>query len=268
MLSLEDWIEKDDSINCTISEIDSYLSKNKYLKLCADFCNSSKHLILNSSGWNQKNPKIGQPILNVRIGIDSHEGKQTTPLFTGLRYAIEMKDNEYIEALDLASECLNAWTHFLLPYIGNRVTNIVEKFQNQTIDGSFFSSDVPVKLPCVKDIKQQKNRNFGIVMQASAKGDNFITITRLKSFYAHAEDREKTRGGILHGKFEQQNFSNLNQLIQSIPSESFIWLILAMEKEEKILELAKSLKIYISNSEQLAKIESVLNENAPNKACT
>lgn len=78
---LKDWIEKDEAIICTKSEIESFLAKNDYLKLCANLCNSSKHLVLKSRGRSQQSPKVTEPIITVSVAINPSEREAKASLF-------------------------------------------------------------------------------------------------------------------------------------------------------------------------------------------
>ena len=109
---------------------------------------------------------------------------------------METDDNNYIEALDLAAECLNAWTKFLIPYISNRVMSSMECFDNQSIEGHLFSSKQLVVLPKLRDKKSIElvNREFGNIIVAKLDNKEIIAIVRLKASYAHGEGREWNRG--------------------------------------------------------------------------
>jgi hypothetical protein len=264
---LKDWIERDASIPYIRSEIEAYIDTNDHLKLCADLCNSSKHLILRNQGRSQRNPRVGEPLIRHSIGINTRDTDAQSPLLIGIRGVIvETHDNKYMEALDLASECLNAWTNFLLAYVSSRVMNSIKCFSDQSMDGSYFSSKESVMLPKLSEIEtiNLKAHQIGNIIEAKSYDKNIMVIVRLKAQYAHGEDREKTRGGILHGKFEDLSFSTLEGFIHYASQENFVWLILAMDEEAKVNEMAKYLNVHISNIEQLARLEDALFQRSGN----
>ena len=258
---LKDWIEKDNSIACTKSDTESFLAKNEYLKLCADLCNSSKHLVLNTKGRSQKSPRVGVPEIYTSVAIDPKAVKADSSLLqTRFLFYVETDDHEYIDALELASECINAWANFLIFHMTERTIEVMKHFNNQSVNGILFSCDKPVTLPkqiTPKNISSA-TKELGNIIQVQSGRENLFVIVRLKAAYAHGEDRQKTRGGVLHGKFRQMSVSELTYFVEQLPKDSFIWLILAMEEQSKTEKMAKSLNVYISNIERLAEIESVL----------
>lgn len=258
---LKDWIEKDDSIICTKSDLESFLAKNEYLKLCADLCNSSKHLVLNTKGRSQKSPRVGMPEIYTSVGIDSKTLEVIPDLLrTRYRFYVETDDHEYLDALELASECINAWVNFLLFYITQRTIEVVKRFNNQSLDGILFSCDNPVTLPNSLDQKSMKviSKELGNIIHIQTEETNLFVVVRLKAVYAHGKDRQKTQGGILNRKFSSLGIWELRLFISQLPQNSFIWLILAMEEQSKAEKMAKFFNVHISNIEQLAEVESIV----------
>lgn len=256
---LKDWIEKDETIPFGQSEVESFIARNSYLKLCADLCNSSKHLQLRSQGRSNLHPRTGSPSVRHSFLIDSSKPELDRKKQSGVRFAVETDGGEKIDSLILAAHCLDAWTDFLLPFFASRLHKIVKQFHNQTIPGSIFSREEAILLPDFsKGEISLKINNIGTVIQVNSRNESWTVIARLKGRYAYAEDRQKARGGLLWGKFKEQSITELISVINTISLKTSIWLVLAMESEEFVNTLGKHLNVKVSNMKQLAELEELL----------
>lgn len=103
---LKDWLINDKKFPAQRDEVESYINSNEELKICADICNSQKHLKLNKSRSN-KQPRVGKA--ETELTINS--------------MGLQMKTNFIIEtsmgplgAFELATKCKKLWEDFILEY--------------------------------------------------------------------------------------------------------------------------------------------------------
>jgi hypothetical protein len=105
---LKDWIKHDTAVPGTVQQaVEGYVSANRSLRLCADICNSLKHLRLTSSR-SSENPAFGKK----RFALSLGPGLPTT---ISLQYEIETVGGPE-DAFQLATECVTAWDGFLAMY--------------------------------------------------------------------------------------------------------------------------------------------------------
>jgi hypothetical protein len=100
---LRDHIENDSNNSVSESDLDSFIQTTACMSLCADICNGSKHLKLNSKGWSKENPEMADGAIvrdNVSTGVVS------------VSYKVETDTGEK-DAYDLAEECIKEWKKFM-----------------------------------------------------------------------------------------------------------------------------------------------------------
>ena len=101
---LKDWIKNDTAVAVAIQQaVEPHINSSRQLKLCADICNSLKHLRLTSSRSGE-NPAFGRKQFGLALG--------TGPTAINLKYEIDTTGGA-IDAFQLATECLDAWDTFL-----------------------------------------------------------------------------------------------------------------------------------------------------------
>jgi hypothetical protein len=100
---LKDWIINDKSTGIDKDTMESFINNNQDLKLCADICNSIKHLKLKRPRSSQ-NPEFGKRKFYVKLG-----GLETT---ISVKYTIDTSTGP-IDAFELATRCQQAWEGFL-----------------------------------------------------------------------------------------------------------------------------------------------------------
>jgi hypothetical protein len=84
--------------------VESHINSSLPLSLCADICNSLKHLHLTSSR-SGKNPVFGKQLFGISVG--------TAPTTISLlNYEIDTTTGP-IDAFDLATQSVNSWDAFL-----------------------------------------------------------------------------------------------------------------------------------------------------------
>lgn len=101
---LKDWIKHDGTVAPDIQlAVESHVNSSRSLKLCADICNSLKHLTLTSSRSGES-PAFGKKLFGVALG--------TGPTTINLKYDINTTSGA-VDAFQLAKDCVDAWETFL-----------------------------------------------------------------------------------------------------------------------------------------------------------
>ncbi len=102
---LKDWIKNDNTVATHVQDsVETYINSNRSLRLCADICNSLKHLQLISSRSGE-NPTFGKKQFALNLG----SGLPTT---ISLKYELDTTNGSE-DAFDLATECIAAWDTFI-----------------------------------------------------------------------------------------------------------------------------------------------------------
>lgn len=102
---LKDWLKQDVSVPETIQQcVENHINQNRALTLCADLCNSLKHLVLSSRRKSDEDPTFGKKGFSLELGAG--------PAMIALKYQVETT-GEPIDAFQLASDCVDAWDDFL-----------------------------------------------------------------------------------------------------------------------------------------------------------
>jgi hypothetical protein len=100
---LKEWIKNDPTVDARIQRaVEAHIDSNRPLRLCADLCNSLKHL----ENWNRsgEGPHFGRKQFGLALGPG--------PTTINLQYEVET-DTGPIDAFALATECVEAWDAFL-----------------------------------------------------------------------------------------------------------------------------------------------------------
>lgn len=101
---LKDWIKNDPGCSHR-GIVESFVSGSKALSLCADICNSSKHLTLTRSRSGH-NPKLGGHEASIRP-VHAENRKM-------FYVAYKIEDGEHqVDTFDLAEQCMVEWKSFL-----------------------------------------------------------------------------------------------------------------------------------------------------------
>jgi hypothetical protein len=99
---LKDWIKNDKSLMVDKNKVEEFINTSQELRLCADICNSIKHLEI-IKPRSDKDPQFGKRKFSVTVG-----GPPTT---ISVRYTIDTSSGP-IDAFELATRCLKAWEDF------------------------------------------------------------------------------------------------------------------------------------------------------------
>lgn len=102
---LKDWIKNDVQVDVAVrKQVEDYISGNRPLSLCADLCNSLKHLVLTKPPRSGEGPAFGKKKYALKLG--------TGPARISLKYQVETARGP-VDAFDLATECVAAWDRFM-----------------------------------------------------------------------------------------------------------------------------------------------------------
>lgn len=104
---LKDWI-KNDTACSSWSNVESFINNNNDLRVCADLCNSLKHLTL-TMPRSTENPGFagGHITLNITDGFGVKESVDIS-----IKYTVSTSSGD-IDAFQLAERCLTAWEQFI-----------------------------------------------------------------------------------------------------------------------------------------------------------
>jgi hypothetical protein len=101
---LKDWIRHDSVVATPIQQgVEDHINANRSLKLCADICNSLKHLTL-TSNRSRESPTFSKREYRLTLGGD--------PPTIKVKYQVDTATGP-IDAFQLAAECVDAWDAFL-----------------------------------------------------------------------------------------------------------------------------------------------------------
>jgi hypothetical protein len=102
---LKDWIKLDASVPTPVKQaVESHITSSLPLQLCADICNSLKHLRLTKKPRSSQKPVLGKQSIALTVG--------SAPTTISLKYEIDTTTGP-IDAFDLATQCVNSWDAFL-----------------------------------------------------------------------------------------------------------------------------------------------------------
>ena len=101
----KDWLEKDDNVAVTKRDINDFIGEHDCLKICADICNGSKHMVLDPQRplWTDENTKLA----NRHFELWERGSDKASASFT-----IRAEGQTY-DALELAEACIQKWNQFM-----------------------------------------------------------------------------------------------------------------------------------------------------------
>lgn len=100
---LKDWIKNDNTVKESAREkIEEFINENECLKICADICNSIKHLELKK----HRGPENMEMASTLWISVGSDSS------YIYVEAKINVNDNEW-DAFELASKCIQKWQGFI-----------------------------------------------------------------------------------------------------------------------------------------------------------
>ncbi len=103
---LKDWIKNDNGIPKNVQDlVENYINGKAHLSLCADICNSLKHLKLDGRGSRSgENPAFGRKQYGLALGA--------APTTIALKYEVVLDSGATIDAFEIATGCVKAWDEF------------------------------------------------------------------------------------------------------------------------------------------------------------
>jgi hypothetical protein len=103
---LKDWIRNDSSLPSTVQDdCEIWINNSRSLRICADLCNSHKHLVLAKKPRSNEMPVFGEAHFGMSIGPG-------LPAAINLRFDVDTTSGRE-DAFELATDCLAAWKGFL-----------------------------------------------------------------------------------------------------------------------------------------------------------
>lgn len=106
---VRDWIVTLNKIGVSAKDVDRYIDSQDCLRLCADLCNASKHCELIHKTRSQANPYIS--MTQHRGGMKPMNGQHLQILRSTFTI---VAGTRFIDALELAEQCVSAWESYIL----------------------------------------------------------------------------------------------------------------------------------------------------------
>jgi len=98
---LKDWIIQDKAVRIADKKAvaEQFLNESRWLKLCADLCNATKHLVLKRKPRSDERPEFKA----AHYGLDVSAGTLS------VRFEVSTTSGDKLDAFDLATHCLSEW---------------------------------------------------------------------------------------------------------------------------------------------------------------
>jgi hypothetical protein len=101
-----DWVVALNRVGVTKADVDSFVDGHVELRICADFCNATKHCKLTRKLRSSREPHLA------RTQLDSSGEREAEPVITRCKFWI-LADGELYDALKLAEACMALWDEFV-----------------------------------------------------------------------------------------------------------------------------------------------------------
>lgn len=103
---IRDWIAELNLTGITKKDLNEFVRKHNELRICADFCNGTKHCSIKEKLlWTTRQPHL------VSKKFES-EGRNNVIYTTKGAFEI-MSEGKFYDALKLAESCMNLWDNFI-----------------------------------------------------------------------------------------------------------------------------------------------------------
>jgi hypothetical protein len=106
---LKDWI-KNDPATAAWSDVEAFISNDPDLSICADLCNSTKHLALSRRPRSAVNPQHTGS--DIHLIINESIGGGETSIAIAMKFHVTTTSGD-VDAFQLAERCLAAWQRYL-----------------------------------------------------------------------------------------------------------------------------------------------------------
>jgi hypothetical protein len=112
---LKDWLKNDAAFKRTNQEIEDYVTNTQPLAICADICNSTKHLVLTSAPRSGAVPSFGKKQISIDFTDElSLSGVPAREHPTKIATKIQIEHGPHLfDAFDIATKAVLAWDSFL-----------------------------------------------------------------------------------------------------------------------------------------------------------
>jgi hypothetical protein len=100
---LKDWLANDQSFPSSRCEVEAFVNDNSALRICADICNASKHLIVTKER-SCEHPVLGKRDIRLKPGSSAPQ--------ISMRFTVDTTSGP-LDALCLADECVGLWRQFM-----------------------------------------------------------------------------------------------------------------------------------------------------------
>jgi len=110
---LKDWIIHDENTGVDAVKVEDFITNNEEMRICADICNSIKHLKLRDKTRSGQKPEFRQRDYDFKLG-----GEQK---ILSMKCSIDTSIGT-VDAFDFAKKCLQAWEGFIDEYLNDETT--------------------------------------------------------------------------------------------------------------------------------------------------
>ena len=105
---LKDWLINDPVTSALVSDVETMISHSSDLRLCADLCNGSKHLLLTRSRASP-DTKIGNRRFSMNLSGGTGDEEPPT---VSVQYVVESAGSTF-DAYAIAQACMSDWETYL-----------------------------------------------------------------------------------------------------------------------------------------------------------
>jgi len=105
---VRDWIIHLNVVGITSTQTDEYINQHRALMICADLANGSKHCKLTRSLRTNRQPHIAGKERHTSTWLTGNGGGEVMKC----KYIV-LSGEEFIDALELAKECVTLWESFI-----------------------------------------------------------------------------------------------------------------------------------------------------------
>ena len=102
---VKDWLEHHFSRTRSSVDVDAYVARNPALLICRDLCNAGKHVVLE---YKPVTEAVLASTGSTPAGL-AMDGSRSDPVY---RVVIVHKDGSVLDAVELATQAVNAWERF------------------------------------------------------------------------------------------------------------------------------------------------------------
>jgi hypothetical protein len=113
---VKDWLKQSASAAYSPNQLEAYIEANKYLRLCREICNASKHKKLIPGPNDTKNITLSATGTFIIDSVDPNDVKLETETSPSFRVKIVAIDGSRYEANEFAAQVVLAWEQFFVQW--------------------------------------------------------------------------------------------------------------------------------------------------------